>query len=82
MHDKSLNLRIFREENKKSQIDGIVLCFTAAAIIFIKEAKYFIRGYNNNNNLIYIAPLKTIFTKCSTESQCKTSGIARNQYYI
>jgi len=37
---------------------------------------------NNNNNFIYIAPLKTMFTKCSTESQSKTSGIAINQYYI
>jgi len=37
---------------------------------------------DNNNNFIYIAPLKTMFTKCSTESQSKTSGIAKKQYYI
>jgi len=27
---------------------------------------------NNNNNFINIAPLKTEFTKCSTENQGKT----------
>jgi len=37
---------------------------------------------SNYNNFINIAPLKTMFTKCSTESQRKTNGRARNQYYI
>jgi len=37
---------------------------------------------NNNTNFIYIAPLKTMFTKCSTESQGKTNRIVRNKYNI
>jgi len=37
---------------------------------------------NNNNSFIYIAPLKTMFTKCSAESQGKTNGIVRNKYII
>jgi len=49
--------------------------------------RYFVRvlivlRHYNNNNFIYIAPLKTMFTKCSTESQGKTNGIVRNRYNI
>jgi len=37
---------------------------------------------NNNNYFIYKASLKTMFTKCFTESQGKTNGIVRNKYNI
>jgi len=47
--------------------------------LFSEIAEFTIEN-NNNNNYIYIAPLKTKFTKCSTESQGKANRMVRYKY--